>query len=65
MVGVVMRQPGALPDSLIALAIHHRRSGANDRPTYYSYTPASKERGDRYVIALRYRTFRNRKNHLH
>ncbi|WP_157129997.1 hypothetical protein [Sporosarcina ureae] len=34
MVGVVMRQPGALPVWLIAEAIHHRRSGANDRPTY-------------------------------
>ncbi|WP_303967798.1 hypothetical protein [Sporosarcina ureae] len=34
MVGVVMRQPGALPVWLIAEAIHHRRSGANARPTY-------------------------------
>ncbi|WP_303968717.1 hypothetical protein [Sporosarcina ureae] len=34
MVGVVMRQPGALPVWLIAEAIHHRRSGANDSPTY-------------------------------
>ncbi|WP_157129933.1 hypothetical protein [Sporosarcina ureae] len=34
MVGVAMSQPGALPDWLIAEAIHHRRSGANDRPTY-------------------------------
>ncbi|WP_157129993.1 hypothetical protein [Sporosarcina ureae] len=32
MVGVVMRQPGALPVWLITEAIHHRRSGANDRP---------------------------------
>ncbi len=29
-----MRQSGALPVWLIAEAIHHRRSGANDRPTY-------------------------------
>ncbi|WP_303968796.1 hypothetical protein [Sporosarcina ureae] len=34
MVGVAMRQPGALPVWLIAEAIHHRRSGANDRSTY-------------------------------
>ncbi|WP_158232753.1 hypothetical protein [Sporosarcina sp. P17b] len=34
MVGVAMRQPGALPVWLIAEAIHHRRSGANARPTY-------------------------------
>ncbi|WP_157129980.1 hypothetical protein [Sporosarcina ureae] len=34
MVGVAMRQPGALPVWLIAEAIHHRRSGVNDRPTY-------------------------------
>ncbi|WP_303968785.1 hypothetical protein [Sporosarcina ureae] len=34
MVGVVMRQPGALPVWLIAEAIHPRRSGANARPTY-------------------------------
>ncbi|WP_158232744.1 hypothetical protein [Sporosarcina sp. P17b] len=33
MVGGAMRQPGALPVWLIAEAIHHRRSGANDRPT--------------------------------
>ncbi|WP_158232575.1 hypothetical protein [Sporosarcina sp. P26b] len=32
MVGGVMRQPGALPVWLIEEAIHHRRSGANDRP---------------------------------
>ncbi|WP_257788346.1 hypothetical protein [Sporosarcina ureae] len=36
MVGVVMRQSGELPVWLIAEAIHHRRSGANDRPTYFA-----------------------------
>ncbi|WP_303968716.1 hypothetical protein [Sporosarcina ureae] len=35
-VGVAMRQPGALPVWLIAEAIHHRRSGVNDRPTYFA-----------------------------
>ncbi|WP_143560804.1 hypothetical protein [Sporosarcina sp. P26b] len=34
MVGIVMRQPGALPVWLIAEAIHHRRSGANAHFTY-------------------------------
>ncbi|WP_157129952.1 hypothetical protein [Sporosarcina ureae] len=34
MVGVVMRQSGELPVWLIAEAIHHRRSGVNDRSTY-------------------------------
>ncbi|PIC97007.1 hypothetical protein CSV69_02020 [Sporosarcina sp. P26b] len=41
MVGVVMRQPGALPVWLIAEAIHHRRSGANDRPTYFASQTAT------------------------
>ncbi len=31
-----MRQPGALPVWLIAEAVHHRRSEANDRPTYFA-----------------------------
>ncbi|WP_157129985.1 hypothetical protein [Sporosarcina ureae] len=47
MVGVVMRQPGALPVWLIAVAIHHRRSGGNDRPTYIasqSTTPAQSKK---------------------
>ncbi|WP_255396869.1 hypothetical protein [Sporosarcina sp. P26b] len=41
MVGVVMRQPGALPVWLIAEAIHHRRSGANARPTYIASQTAT------------------------
>jgi len=39
-----MRQPGDLPVWLIAEAIHHRRSGANARPTYIaSQTTTSAE----------------------
>ncbi len=36
-----MRQPGALPVWLIAEAIHHRRSGSNDRPTYFASQTAT------------------------
>ncbi len=36
-----MRQPGALPVWLIAEAIHHRRSGSNDRPTYSASQPTT------------------------
>ena len=47
-----MRQPGALPDWLIAEAIHHRRSGTNDRPTYIaSQTTTSAKNKKEVVIA--------------
>ncbi|WP_143560815.1 MULTISPECIES: hypothetical protein [Sporosarcina] len=52
MVGVVMRQPGALPVWLIAEAIHHRRSGANDRPTYtFSQTTTSAKNKEKQGFA--------------